>query len=65
MQENSFRIVYQLMHCQYSKFQNDMKLQVEEASLIRKVMCHYLYIKLCKAHAAKMLKTVSWLLLDY
>ena len=36
MQANIFHIVYQLMHCQHSEFKNDTKLQVEEASLIRK-----------------------------
>ena len=62
MQANSFHIAYQLMHCQHSEFQNDTKLQVEEASLIRKAMCNYPYVKLCKARAAKMCKTSSWLL---
>ena len=51
MQANSFHTVYQLMHCQLSEFKNDTKLQVEEASLIRKAMCHYPYVKLRKAPA--------------
>ena len=58
-QANSFHIVYQLMHCQHSEFQNDTKLQVKEASLIRKAMCHYPYVKLHKARATKTLKTSS------
>ena len=59
MQANSSHIVYQLVHCQHSEFQNDTKLQVEEALLIRKAMYHYLYVKLHKGRAAKTLKTSS------
>ena len=49
MQANSFNIVYQLMHYQHSEFQNDTKLQAEEASWLERlcaIICTSSYAKL-------------------
>ena len=52
-----FRIVYQLVRYQRSEVQNDTKLQGGETPTITKAMWHYPHVKLCKARAAKTLKT--------